>query len=169
MHGTLLSLGPVGGHFKNWIARQYSDGSCVQSPSSRVTLSTELITLSPHVRAIHEDTAGHRGGLARGASHPLHRHQVQYSTVQYSTVQYSTVQYSTVQSHNIQSIVHSHPPARSVLNLTCAVYSPEVPAAIFWKHNGKVTPLPHNNFLSNNKMLDIKEAERMSKFVLILV
>ena len=27
---------------------------------------------------------------------------------------------------------------RSVLNLTCAVYSPEVPAAIFWKHNGKV-------------------------------
>ena len=27
---------------------------------------------------------------------------------------------------------------RSVLNLTCVVYSPEVPAAIFWKHNGKV-------------------------------
>ena len=27
---------------------------------------------------------------------------------------------------------------RSVLNLTCAVYSPEIPAAIFWKHNGKV-------------------------------
>jgi len=27
---------------------------------------------------------------------------------------------------------------RSVLNLTCVVYSPEVPAAIFWKHNGKL-------------------------------
>lgn len=30
---------------------------------------------------------------------------------------------------------------RSVLNLTCAVYSPEVPAAIFWKHNGKLLDL----------------------------
>ena len=29
---------------------------------------------------------------------------------------------------------------RSVLNLTCAVFSPEIPAAIFWKHNGKVKP-----------------------------
>ena len=27
---------------------------------------------------------------------------------------------------------------RSVLNLTCIVHSPEVPAAIFWKHNGQV-------------------------------
>lgn len=27
---------------------------------------------------------------------------------------------------------------RSILNLTCVVYSPEVPAAIFWKHNGKL-------------------------------
>ena len=64
------------------------------------------------------------------------------------------------------------PLPRSVLNLTCAVYSPEVPAAIFWKHNGKVTPhaaAAHNNLPHNNKMLDIKEAERMSKFVLILV
>ena len=26
----------------------------------------------------------------------------------------------------------------SVLNLTCVIHSPEVPAAIFWKHNGKV-------------------------------
>lgn len=30
---------------------------------------------------------------------------------------------------------------RSVLNLTCAVFSPEVPAAIFWKHNGKLLDL----------------------------
>jgi len=27
---------------------------------------------------------------------------------------------------------------RSVLNLTCIVHSPEVPAAIFWKHNGQL-------------------------------
>lgn len=27
---------------------------------------------------------------------------------------------------------------RSVLNLTCIVHSPEVPAAIFWKHDGKL-------------------------------
>ena len=27
---------------------------------------------------------------------------------------------------------------RSVLNLTCVVHSPEVPAAIFWKHDGQV-------------------------------
>lgn len=30
---------------------------------------------------------------------------------------------------------------RSVLNLTCAVFSPEIPAAIFWKHNGKLLDL----------------------------
>lgn len=36
---------------------------------------------------------------------------------------------------------------RSVLNLTCAVYSPEVPAAIFWKHNGKVKTNSFYNFL----------------------
>lgn len=38
---------------------------------------------------------------------------------------------------------------RSVLNLTCAVFSPEIPAAIFWKHNGKV------NWINNNKINNV--------------
>ena len=57
----------------------------------------------------------------------------------YTDIRYSTVQYSTVLQYPDPEQCYT-PLPRSVLNLTCAVYSPEVPAAIFWKHNGKVTP-----------------------------
>ena len=40
--------------------------------------------------------------------------------------------------YRIYNIEAANKLPRSVLNLTCIVHSPEVPAAIFWKHNGQV-------------------------------
>ena len=56
---------------------------------------------------------------------------------------------------------------RSILNLTCVVYSPEVPAAIFWKHNGKVIECLfkiYDNTLLYHKSCWILEAKKMEPF-----
>ena len=109
------------------------------------------IVMLSHVRALHEDTARHRGRLPRPPRHPLHRHQVN--------------------SDMVSLVMLLSPSLGPCWTWPAPCTAPRCPRPSSgntmerWRHAAEA----HNNFLSNNKMLDIKEAERMSKFVLILV
>ena len=77
-------------------------------------------------------------------TNPLQSHTITLSVVGKSSLFFIHEPLTLTSSEPYTEILRDSPEVmyidiQSVLNLTCVVFSPEVPTAIFWKHNGKVS------------------------------